>query len=198
MIKIKDLFDSCQMLTCDNLGYNLPRYEINTPSYFFSLGNDNFEKHSCSEFYIEHNFGDCHNKIVNVPLLSVNDFCPKKAVAGLFKSIFELSYKEDTDNNLTKEQFLHFLKMEEIEFKINDLELDCLVCGEKSGKWIKENITQNIKVFILEDLPENAVLDLPEPEHTGVLAVKCTDNIVDSFGIMIRDNNFRSVVITDL
>ena len=188
-MKIKELIDIIPpILLFDTLNGACPKYEINTSNCFVSLGNDNFEKYGCSDFY----------KWLNIPLLSINDFCPNKAIGGLFKSIFEQLYKEDTDNNLTKEQFLHFIKMEEIEFKLNDLELDCLVCGEKSGKWIKENIIQNIKVFILDGLPENAVLTLPEPEHTGVLAVKCTDNIVDSFGIMIRDNNFRSVVITDL
>jgi hypothetical protein len=182
MIKIKELIYSYQMLVFDNLRSESPRYDTNTPNCFVSLGNDKFETYGCS--------------IINTPLLSVNDFCPKKTINGLFKSIFELLYKEDTDNNLTKEEFLHFIKMEEIEFKLNNLELDCLVCGEKAGKWIKEYI---VKVFILEGLPENAVLALPEPEYTGVLAVKCIDNdIVDSFGIMIQDNNFRSIVITDL
>lgn len=184
MIKIKELIYSYQMLVFDNLGFFSSKYEINTPNCFVSLGNDNFETHGCS--------------IINIPLLSVNDFCPNKTIGGLFKSIFELFYKKDTDNNLTKEEFLHFIKMEMIEFQLNDLELDCFVCGEKSGKWIKENIIQNIKVFIIDGLPENAVLALPAPEYTGILAVKCTDNIVNSFGIMIQDNNFRSVVITDL
>ena len=190
MIKIKELFDIVPpILLFDNLDGACPRYEINTPNCFVSIGNDKFETYGCSDFY----------NWVTIPLLSVNDFCPKKAVAGLFKYIIEQLYKEDTDNNLTKEEFLHFIKMEMIEFKINDLELDCLVCGEKSGKWIKENITQNIKVFILEGLPENSVLTLPEPEYTGLFTINnINSDIVDSFGIMIQDNNFRSVVITDL